>query len=398
MKTEQEKLESNIWKFYLFEVLYSLMFFTPIIVLFYQDNGLSLTQIMTIQSIISVLWIIMEIPSGYFADVVGRKYSLMITGIFATLSMLAFGLGNNFYHFLLASLLWALAGVFISGADSAFIYDTLKSLNKENLYKKVWGNTMFYYLIGASAAAVVGGLLGGINFRYPFFAMLPFYLCLIPLAISFYEPKRSKPVSTKNHINDLLKSIKTGVLQNKKLRYLLIYSAVIASASEISWYLFQPYFKLSGLDVVYFGIVFASFGLVGALSSKYSHLIEGKLGQNFSLISLFILTGLCYILMGKVIFIFSFVFAFLFQFVGGFSSVVISDYVHQETDSEIRATVLSVKSLFGRVLYAVSAPIVGWLVDVYTLPQAFTIIGITVLIIGSVFALPLLKMDIVIKK
>ncbi len=340
----------------------------------------------------------MEIPSGYFADLVGRKYSLLITGIFATLSMLTFGLGNNFYHFLLASLFWALAGVFVSGADSAFIYDTLKSLNKENLYKKVWGNTTFYYLIGASAAAVIGGLLGGINFRYPFFAMLPLYICLIPLAFSFYEPKRSKPVSIKNHINDLLKSIKIGVLQNKKLKYILIYSAVIASASEISWYLFQPYFKLSGLDVVYFGIVFAAFGLVGALSAKYSHLIEGKFGKNFSLISLFILTGLSYILMGKIIFIFSFVFAFLFQFVGGFSSVVISDYIHQETNSNIRATVLSVKSLFGRVLYAISAPIVGWLVDVYTLPQAFMIIGIIVIIVGGVFALPLLKINIAIKK
>ena len=102
------------------------MFFTPIIVLFYQNNGLSLTQIMIIQSICSVASILTEIPSGYFADKVGRKQSLMITGIFALLSMLTFGLGNNFYHFLIAGLLWALAGVFISGADSAFIYDTLK--------------------------------------------------------------------------------------------------------------------------------------------------------------------------------------------------------------------------------------------------------------------------------
>ena len=73
--------------------------------------------------------------------------------------------------------------------------------------------------------------------------------------------------------------------------------------------------------------------------------------------------------------------------------MVISDYVHQETDSEIRATVLSVKSLFGRVLYAISAPIVGWLVDIYTLPQAFMIIGVVVIIVGGILVLPLLKIN-----
>lgn len=391
MEAVQQKLEGNIWKFYIYEILYSLMFFTPIIVLFYQNNGLSLTQIMIIQSINSVIWILMEIPSGYFADVVGRKQSLMITGVFATLAMLIFGLGNNFFHFLAASLFWALAGVFISGADSAFIYDTLKDLNRENTYKKVWGNTVFCYSIGVSVASIVGGLLGGINFRYPFFAMLPFYLILIPLSLSFYEPKRHRMISSKNHIYDLLKSIKLSAFKNKNIRQLLIYSAVITSAIDISYYLYQPYFKLSGLDIVYFGIVFAAFNIIYALSAKYSHSLENKLGQNFSLMMLFILTSLCYILMGNVIFVFSFIFAFLFQFVSGFSSVVISDYVNRETESNVRATILSVKSLVGRIFYAIFAPIVGWLVDLYTLSQTFIIIGTIVFAVGFIFALPLLK-------
>jgi len=391
MKTDQKKLESNIWKFYLYEILYSLMFYTPIIVLFFQDNGLSLTQIMIIQSINSIVWILMEIPSGYFADVVGRKESLIITGLFATLSMLIFGFGDNFYHFLVASLFWALAGVFVSGADSAFIYDTLKDLNKEHLYKKVWGNTVFCYSLGVSAASIIGGFLGGMNFRFPFFAMLPFYLLLIPLALSFYEPQRNKIVSTKNHIHDLLKSVKLSIFQNKKTRQLLLYSALLTSAIDVAYYLYQPYFALSGLDIVYFGLVFAAFNGIQALSAKYSHVLEKKLGQDSSLILLFILTSLCYILMGNVIFIFSFIFAFLLQFVSGFSSVIISDYVNKETSSSIRATVLSAKSFVGHIFYALIVPVAGWLVDVYTLSQALIIIGIIILIAGCVFLYPLLK-------
>jgi len=346
---------------------------------------------MTIQSINSVVWIAMEIPTGYFADVIGRKQSLVLTGIFATLSMLIFGLGVNFYHFLFASLFWALAGVFISGADSAFIYDTMKDLNKESLYKKVWGNIFFCYSIGISVASIVGGWLGGINFRYTFYTMLPFYLLLIPLALSFHEPKRNKIRTKKNHFHHLLQSIKISTFQNKRIRRLILYSALIVSAIDISYYLYQPYFKLSGIDIVYFGFIFAAFNIIRALSAKYSHIIEKKLGQNFSLVLLFILTSACYVLMGKFIFIFSFIFVFLFQFVSGFSTIVISDYIHKETNSNIRATVLSVVSLVERVFYAILAPIIGWLVDIYTLAQAFIIIGIIVSVVGCLFLYPLLK-------
>lgn len=151
-----KKLESNIWKLNLYMVLYSLVLYIPIIVLFYQDNGLSMAQIMIIQSISSLLIILLEVPSGYFADLFGRKKSLMITGFSATIAMFIFAVGTNFYYFLFANIFWAIAGSFISGADSAFVYDTLKDLNKEDSYKKTWGNIAFYYSVGASFASVIG--------------------------------------------------------------------------------------------------------------------------------------------------------------------------------------------------------------------------------------------------
>lgn len=366
------------------------MFYTPIIVLFYEKNGLSLTQVMVLQSISSIIWLVMEIPTGYFADIVGRKSSLFITGVCATLAMLTFGLGDSFYYFLLGTILWAFAGVFISGADSAFIYDTLKALNREDSYKKVWGNTVFCSSLGISVASIAGGLLGGVNLRYPFFVVLPFYLLLIPLSVAFYEPTQGEDISKQNHISDLYKSIKKSVFQNKKIRQLLLYSAIIVSAIDISYWLYQPYFELSGLDIVYFGVVFAAFNAIHALSAKYSHVIEKRIGQNLSLIILFLVTSACYLLMGKIIFLFSFVIAFLFQFVSGFSSVVISDYIHKETDSSIRATVLSVQSFIDRIFYVILAPIVGWLVDIYTLPQAMTVIGIVVAVVGFIFSFPYL--------
>ncbi|MDO8505132.1 MAG: MFS transporter [bacterium] len=378
----KEKLEGNIWKLHLYISLYSLIFFTPIIVLFFQENGLSFTQIMIIQALSSIIFIGLEVPSGYFADIYGRKTALAITGISAAMAMFAFASGTNFYHFLFASILWATAGVFISGADSALMYDTLKELKKEHDYKKIWGQNSFYYYTGGSIAYIIGGFLGKIDYRYSFYAIIPFMLCLIPVALSFTEPKRHRPVIETNHFYHLLKGIHLSVVKNKKLRWLLAYAAVIGAFIQIGYFFYQPYFQLSDLNVTYFGFVFAGFNIIVAISSKYSHLVEEKIGEKYSLILLFLLTAASFLLMSHFIYLLSFVFALLIQFVKGFSNVVISDYVHQLTTSDIRATVQSVKNLIEKTLFAVLSPFFGWMVDIYSLKQALSLSGILVFVLG----------------
>jgi MFS family permease len=109
-----------------------------------RENGLSLTQVMLLQSIFAILTVILEIPSGYFADIYGRKRTLIIAGIMGVMAMTTYSLGYNFLHFLIAEIFFAINVSFTSGTTSAFIYDTLQNLGKEKEYKKIWGNALFY--------------------------------------------------------------------------------------------------------------------------------------------------------------------------------------------------------------------------------------------------------------
>ena len=67
------KLYSNIWKLYVIKGLKWFMVVMPIVVLFFQENGLNLQQVMILQGIYSFMVAVMEIPSGYLADIFGRK-------------------------------------------------------------------------------------------------------------------------------------------------------------------------------------------------------------------------------------------------------------------------------------------------------------------------------------
>jgi MFS family permease len=60
----------------------------------------------------------------------------------------------------------------------------------------------------------------------------------------------------------------------------------------------------------------------------------------------------------------------------GIATPVLKDYINQITPSDIRATVLSVRSLLIRAIFAVIAPLFGWLSDSLSLSEAIWIVGL----------------------
>ena len=391
MEAEKQRLNNNIKKFYLYKIFAGMFFSVPIMVLFWQDNGLSLTEVMLLQSIFAILTVILEIPSGYFADIYGRKKTLIIASTMGLIAISTYSIGHNFYHFLIAELFFALSVSFTSGTTSAFIFDTLQNLGEEKQYKKIWGNALFYGMIALAVSNSLGGLIAKIDLRYTLYASIPFFALMIPLLFTMEEPKRYKIIIQQGYTKELLSILKITFLQNKKVRWIIIYSGVIYAFNQSALWLYQPYFKVSGLDIAYFGIVFAGFQMVAAFSSKYAHKIEEKLGQKYSLAMLTFLVAGSYFLMSNFIFLFSFSFCFIQQFVRGFKNAVVTDYINQLTTSNMRATVLSAESFIGRIIYAAIIPVFGWMADVYTIVQALTVIGATALISGIVILIILKK-------
>ena len=74
----------------------------PIVVLFYQDNGMGMHEIFLLKAIYSVAIVIMEIPSGWMADVWGRKKTLILGSILGSAGFLMYSFSYGFFAFALA--------------------------------------------------------------------------------------------------------------------------------------------------------------------------------------------------------------------------------------------------------------------------------------------------------
>ncbi len=386
-----QNIEKNIQKVYWYKILLSMFFSVPIMVLFWQKNGLNMTQIMLLQSFMSILVVALEIPTGYIADIFWRKKSLILSSLFFSIAISIYSISFTLWHFAVWEIFFALAVSFMSGTLSAFVYDTLLELKRENEFKKIWWNMTFYWMIALAISNILWWFIAYSGLRFTIYASIPFFVVSLFLSFSFVEPEKHKNIIKQNYLKNLIKIITENLVKNEKLRWIIIYSWVIYGFNQAAIWLYQPYFELSWINIMYFWIVFASFHIVAAFSSKYAYKIEEYFWQKTSLISLTFLVWISYLLMSNFVFLFSFSFAFLHQFIRWFRKIIIADYINKLTLSENRATILSVESFAWRIFYSLIIPIFWYITDIFSLIQALSILWITSIISGIIVLIFLKK-------
>jgi hypothetical protein len=207
---------------------------------------------------------------------------------------------------------------------------------------------------------------------------------MVLVALSFNEPKRTKVELKKGYGKAFLKQVKEILMEQKALKWIIIYSALVLAFNQSVYPMYQNYFELIELDLVYFGLVFASFQVVSAFSSKFAHKAETAMGKRNILILLPFVVGVSYILMGSYLWVWAFLFIFMQQFVRGFRMVVINDYINKLVESEHRATILSVESLFSKLMLSLMLLVWGVSLEFISLAETLQWVGVFALVVGVV--------------
>jgi MFS family permease len=172
----------NIYKLYIIKVAKWFMLTMPILMLFYQDMGFTAEESFQLKAFYSIAIVLFEIPSGYAADILGRKKTLIIGSILGTLGFAIYSGFSGFYAFLIAELVLGIGQSFISGADSALLYDSLKADGNESQYLKLEGRNFSVGNFSEAIAGFAGGALAEISLRTPFFFQTGIAFIAIPAA------------------------------------------------------------------------------------------------------------------------------------------------------------------------------------------------------------------------
>lgn len=359
------------------------MLIMPIVALFYNENGLDNFDIFLLQAIYSVSVAVMEIPSGYMADIVGRKKTLILGSVMGALGYLFYSISHDFNGFLVAEITLGIGGSFISGADSAMLYDSLSATRRQHRYLQYEGRITSLGNFAETLAAVCGGLIAALlSYRAVYLSQAFIAALAIPAALLLLEPPKDSTIA-KPGLRHILSVCNNAVMTNKKLSSTILLSSIAGISTLCMAWTSQIYFVSNGLTEVTITPLWIALNLTVAIVAAFASSAMKVLGKKISLLLIVVYLPITYVLLGVLQFIPAITSLFLFYAVRGYATPVLKDLINQNCSSSTRATVLSIRSLIIRLGFAILGPLIGWVSDITTLSSALTLSGILLFIIGT---------------
>ena len=373
----------NISLLYLIKISKWFTLVMPVIVLFYESNGLGLKDVFILKSVYSMAAVILEIPSGYLADVWGRRKCLILGCILYFGGYLSYSFTDTFTAFLFAEILLGVGQTLVNGADSALLYDTTVEHNKGPLYLRYEGRITMIGNFAEAFAGILGGLLAVYSLRLPFYFQTAIAFIGIPAAIALKEAKQRNVI--KSPLREIVKIIRYSLFTNKQLCYNIMYSGIIGAATlTMAWFV-QPLLIHLKTPTSLYGIIWTVLNLTVGIAALYSDKVDRFFGvRKMGIIILFFIAGGYIALAFNLSYVGLFV-LFIFYIFRGFATPILKGYINQMTLSEMRATVLSIRNFVIRLMFAAIAPFIGWMNDVYSLQIALLTSAAIIFIPGLLF-------------
>lgn len=370
----KKKLRSNIKKLYLFSFLKMSLFPMAIITLFWKDQiGLSLTQILLLQGIFSVVMVIMEYPSGYLSDRIGYRTALNLASLLGIIGWGLYAFADSFSQVLVAEIILGISLSFISGTDSALLYESLKADGTEQSYARQEGWMNGLGQVGEACGAIFAGLLYAAAPLLPFLIQVVVWVLALLLTRTLVEPQRKLSLPT-SHLAEAWQSTRYALLENRRLRNTILLNLVLGMASFYPIWLIQPYMQDGGVPLMWFGPIWAVANLsvaLFALASYRSHLKLGD-GRMVALFILLIVAG--YLGLGLSGGLWGFLFYYLLTSMRGLRGPMLLNHAQREIPSANRAGILSLQSLVFRLSFVCTGPLVGKLADSVGVQQTFLLL------------------------
>lgn len=375
-----KQLKRNIYLDYINTFITNLNMQSSIWVLYLTYCNMSLMQIGLLEGIYHITSMICEIPSGAWADMFGRKKSMLLSRICITLSCIIMLFSRNFYGFALSFIVQAFGNSLNSGSEEALVYDSMKYINEEDHYMKVNGRINMIIEVSQAIATVVGGILAEYSYVWCYAAcvviailsLLPVFFMEEPPILEESEMKGFSLI--KKHFQTCVEILKGDI----RILKIITYYSMIFAAHTLLFFYSQQYFYDLGYNKIEISIVFLFAGIMSCFGALASEKLYERWKNGVATISAIVIaiTLVCFGFQKSTIAIGTFIVSCFFNAV---LYPAQSESLNRLIPSQQRATLISVSSMFFSLTMIVLFPIAGYMADLWNLPQVLMVIGVLIL-------------------
>ncbi len=362
-------IKRNIVANYSSDLILGTYFQLPIWIV-YQSKFLNFGQIAFFSGLSLITEVIAQLPTGAFADLVGRRYALSLGNLFMALAMFFIALYPKPEIMLIYSVMWGLGRAFCMGTSKPVLYETLEMHNKTSIYPKILSRSVILFQLSAAISIVSGGYLYVLQPNLPYIVSGLASLIGVFTAFIFVE---KKVTHTSTRLLQFVTTAKLGFFEIFKNSYIskltILYALTLGIAHTSQQFFMQPYMLELGLNDIARSwtamIIKISIALLGAkllattkiFKSKYFLLIIPTL-----LVVSLLPAGFTSMPWAYLVFI-------GIAFNSGNTDLFLSSEINAHLNSNVRSTAISIQ----RMLASTFGAIIQWLSIV---PIAMSGVGI----------------------
>ena len=356
--------------------LHSALFPIPIVTLFWTEQiGMSLTDVMTLQAAFSLTVVLCEFPSGYLADRIGYRASMLIGGASWVVGWLVYAWASSFGAVVLAEVILGAGLAFMSGADRALLWVSLETTGRAGQYTRWEGRMRAAGQTSEAVSSAAGGWLYTITSRLPFWLQIPTAALGLASIIALREVPRPAASRHHSHLARAWHVLSFALWRQRRLRAAMGLAVALGVSSFVMVWLIQPYMRGRGIPPSWFGPVWAAANAWLALVSLASSRIVGALGVRATLLGCCLLVPLGYAGLPASTSAAGVVFYLAFMSLRGLQGPILARVMQEEAPPDDRASVLSLAALLFRLSFVIAGPPIGALVDRVGMDAALAVFG-----------------------
>jgi len=365
MMNDKDRLRQNLSRTLLLCFFQVFLVIMPIAVPFFQSKGLSMQDVFSLQALFALVVLVTEVPSGYLADLIGRKQTLVIGAVFGGVGHSLLLGADGFWGLAMFEIGLGISHSLISGADIALLYDTELALERDERHQRqIVGKLYSVRTASEAVAALTCSFLLLWSMELAIYVQALVGWLPLVIAVRLVEPPGER-LEGSSHTGNMVRICRYLMTHSSVLRLVILALSIWSLTTFYAVWLLQKLWIEQGVGLVHFGYMWAALTLIASLAGRWAHLFEERFGTGWMLVFVGLVPALGYLGLDLFGVVGGYLASISFFVCRGFGLVILREALNSRVPGEFRATANSLASFGFRGAFVITGPFVGYVFDLW---------------------------------
>ncbi len=353
--------------------------------IFLHSRGLNQFQINSVLATYFVVLFLTDVPTGAFADLLGRRRSYVLGASLRVCAFLLYFVAHHYYVFLIAESIDGIGTTFGNGAIDAWGVDALDAAGYDGLKDRLFSRISQLTTIGFMGSAMIGAYVADMNIAWPWLLGAGGYVMAGTLGAFLMHDERPRAASVR--VADIPRRVAVKVgdgiragLGAHTVLMLSVAGAITVAAWVPYWVSWPIMFNQSiGVGVWIIGWIYCALSTARLVGAEVSARLEVDESQRAARVSMLIVAASTMLFLAGLFGgrpVLSLTMLFVMNLFTGAMMPLVQSWFNEQLESGNRATLLSFRTTFETMGGSIGLLFAGRIADTAGIPFEWQIAGL----------------------